>query len=121
MWVLSNEEKCVQRAEEHEEKFSTKKKGRGGIFSQKKKRRGERAPKTRYLWVKNSLTSESFPAAGCASLFFIRTREKTYVIHTHTDTHTHSRTRLAHALKTRKESLLKTIVIRRKDVSREEE
>jgi hypothetical protein len=42
VWVLSNEEKCVQRAEEHEEKFSTKKKGRVGIFSQKKKKEGEK-------------------------------------------------------------------------------
>jgi len=46
-------------------------------------------------------------------IFFIK-REKTYVIYTHTHTHTH-------ALKTRKESLSKTIVIRKEDVSREEE
>jgi len=43
-----------------------------------------------------------------------QTREDIRNTHTHTHTHTH-------ALKTRKESLSKTIVIRKEDVSREEE
>ena len=119
--MLSNEEKCVQKELKNTRKSSlrgTKRKKAAGGHSFSKKKKGRRSTKKR-AGKKLSHKRLSFPAAGCASLFFIQTRED--IRNTHTHTHTHSRTRLAHALKARKESLLKTIVIRRKDVSREEE
>ena len=89
---------------------------RGPFFSKNKGKKSiKNSQKTELLTHSLTHSSASFPAAGwCASLFFFIKREKTYVIHTHTHTHTH-------ALKTRKESLSKTIVIRKEDVSREEE
>ena len=103
------------------EKFSLlkEKRPRGAFFLKKKNNKGEKEhPHPKQVGKKLSHKLLSFPAAGCASLFFIQTREDIRNTHTHTHTLAHAP---AHALKTRKESLLKTIVIRRKDVSREEE
>ena len=94
--MLSNEEKCVQRAEEHEEKFSLpkEKRPRGAFFLKKKKIRGEGAPThPKRAGKKLSHKRLSFPAAGCASLFFIQTREDIRNIHTHTHTHARACTR----------------------------
>jgi hypothetical protein len=88
----------------------------GAIFLKKK---GEKEHQKLLLLLASQLL---FSRRGVRFIILHQTREDIRNTHTHTHTHTHTRARApAHALKTRKESLLKTIVIRREDVSREEE
>jgi len=87
---------CSKRAEEHVEKFSLlkEKRPRGAFFLKKKNNKGEKEhPHPKQVGKKLSHKLLSFPAAGCASLFFIQTREDIRNIHTHTHTHARACTR----------------------------
>jgi len=88
--------------------------GGGPFFSKTREKRASKTLKKQLFSLTHSLIS-FFSRRGVVRFIILhQTREDIRNTHTHTHTHTH-------ALKTRKESLSKTIVIRKEDVSREEE